>query len=203
VFTPGQLPRHRDVNRPPRRAGAIDVSRWTRWAVGENHPSIEETIMTSASQSRASGVAVHRSTIQTVAAAVGAVFLLVGIMGFIPGITTNFDELTFAGHESGALLLGIFQVSILHNIVHLLFGVAGLAMARRADLSRLFLIGGGAVYLVLWLYGMVIDHGTAANFVPVNDADNWLHLGLGIGMIGLGLALTPRGTRTGTGRGAV
>ncbi|MDG6105779.1 DUF4383 domain-containing protein [Dactylosporangium aurantiacum] len=135
----------------------------------------------------------HRPAIQTVTAAVGAVFLLVGIMGFIPGITTNFDEMRFAGHQSGAELLGVFQVSVLHNIVHLLFGAAGLAMARRVDLSRLFLIGGGAIYLVLWLYGMVIDHGSAANFVPVNSADNWLHLGLGVGMMGLGLALAPRG----------
>jgi hypothetical protein len=68
------------------------------------------------------------------------VFLLVGIAGFIPGITTNYDQMTFAGHHSGAHLLGVFQVSILHNIVHLLFGVAGLAMARRADTARLYLI---------------------------------------------------------------
>lgn len=53
-----------------------------------------------------------------------------GVLGFIPGITTNYSQLTFAGHDSAALLLGIFQVSILHNIVHLLFGVAGIFMAR-------------------------------------------------------------------------
>ena len=40
---------------------------------------------------------------------------------------------------------------------------------------------------MLWLYGVVVDHDSDANFVPVNDADNWLHLGLGIGMIALGL----------------
>jgi hypothetical protein len=74
----------------------------------------------------------------------------------------------------------------------LLFGVAGLALARRADTARLYLIGGGAIYLLLFLYGLVIDHGGDANFVPVNAADNWLHLFLGIGMIALGLALAPR-----------
>src|SRR4028118_459362 len=104
------------------------------------------------------------------AAAVGAVFLLVGILGFIPGITTNYDTMQFAGHESGAKLLGIFQVSILHNIVHLLFGLAGLALARRADTAKTFLIGGGAIYLVLWIYGLVIDKTSSANFVPVNTA---------------------------------
>jgi Domain of unknown function (DUF4383) len=142
--------------------------------------------------SRSDAVAATRSPIRTAALAVAVVFLLVGILGFIPGITTNYDTMTFAGHESDAQLLGVFQVSILHNIVHLLFGVAGLALARTASGARAYLIGGGAIYLVLWLYGLVIDHDSAANFVPVNTADNWLHLVLGIGMIGLGLALSRR-----------
>src|SRR4029453_18570719 len=122
------------------------------------------------------------TTIQRAAQAVGAVFLLVGVLGFIPGITTNYGSLGAAGHGSGALLLGVFQVSILHNIVHLLFGAAGILMARPAPQSRNYLVGGGAVYLVLWLYGMLIGHDTPANFIPVNSADNWLHLVLGLGM---------------------
>jgi hypothetical protein len=97
--------------------------------------------------------------------------------------------MTFAGHESTAMLLGIFHVSILHNIVHLLFGIVGLVMARTAAGATSFLIGGGVVYLVLWIYGLVIDHDSAANFVPLNGADNWLHLILAIGMIGLGVVL--------------
>ncbi|MEV6596555.1 DUF4383 domain-containing protein [Actinoplanes sp. NPDC051346] len=136
----------------------------------------------------------HRSLVQTVALAVGVVFLLVGVLGFIPGVTTGYDAMTFAGHESDAELLGVFQVSVLHNIVHLLFGAAGLAMARTAAMARLFLIGGGAIYLVLWLYGLIIDHASAANFVPVNTADDWLHFFLGIAMIGLGLLTTRRRT---------
>lgn len=130
-----------------------------------------------------------KEPIQLAAAAVGAVFLLVGVLGFVPGITTNYDDLQFAGHHSQSELLGIFQVSILHNFVHLLFGVAGLAMARTWNSSKTFLVGGGAVYLALLLYGLVVDHDSDANFVPVNSADNWLHLGLGVGMITLGLAL--------------
>ncbi|MCD5343922.1 DUF4383 domain-containing protein [Pseudarthrobacter sp. NPDC092184] len=143
------------------------------------------------------GRTLGRTTIQTAALAVGAVFLLVGVLGFIPGITTNYETLGFAGHESEALLLGIFQVSILHNIVHLLFGVAGIAMARSAAQSRNYLIGGGAVYLVLWIYGLLIGKDTAANFVPVNTADDWLHFVLGVAMIGLGVALSRGTARTG------
>ena len=130
-----------------------------------------------------------RSTLQTAAAVVGAVFLAVGVLGFIPGITTNFDQMSFAGHHSEAKLLGIFQVSILHNIVHILFGVAGLAMAKSIAGAKTFLVGGGAIYLVLFAYGLVVPHDSAANFVPVNMADNLLHLVLGIGMIGLGVTL--------------
>ncbi|WP_445156101.1 DUF4383 domain-containing protein [Arthrobacter sp. Hor0625] len=128
---------------------------------------------------------------QKAALAVGVVFLLVGVLGFIPGITSG--SLGLAGHESEALLLGLFQVSVLHNIVHLLFGVAGILMARSHPQAKNFLLYGGVVYLILWIYGLLIGHDTAANFVPVNNADNWLHLVLGIGMIAMSLLLS-RGT---------
>ncbi|MFB9688684.1 DUF4383 domain-containing protein [Amycolatopsis plumensis] len=137
--------------------------------------------------SASSATRTNRSAAQIVAIAVAAVFLLVGILGFIPGLTTHYDQLSFAGHDSMAMLLGLFMVSVLHNIVHLLFGVAGFALARTHRGARGFLIGGGIVYLVLWIYGLVIDQMSAANFVPVNTADNWLHFGLGVGMIALGL----------------
>jgi hypothetical protein len=118
---------------------------------------------------------------------VGIVFILVSILGFIPGITTNFDDITFAGGDSGAELLGIFQVSILHNLVHGIFGIAGLVLARTASGARTFLIGGGAIYVLLFLYGAVIGDGSGANFVPMNTPeDDILHLLLGIGMIALG-----------------
>jgi hypothetical protein len=133
--------------------------------------------------------AATRTPVQAAAAGVGVVFFLVGVLGFIPGITTNYDGLEAAGHESHAELLGIFQVSVLHNVVHLLFGAAGLAMARTASSAKAFLIGGGAVYLVLWLYGLLVDKASQANFVPLNTADDWLHFVLGVGMIGLGVAL--------------
>ena len=132
----------------------------------------------------------YGSTVQAAAALVGVAFLLVGVLGFIPGITTDRGSMEAAGHESHALLLGLFQVSVLHNVVHLLFGVAGMALARTPASARAFLVGGGAVYLLLFLYGLVVDKDSQANFVPLNTADDWLHLGLGVGMVALGLALT-------------
>lgn len=138
-----------------------------------------------------------RSPLRTAALGVGAVFLLVGVLGFVPGITTDFGDLGAAGDESTAKLLGIFQVSVLHNLVHVLFGVAGVVLSRTNEGSRAYLIGGGVIYLVLWLYGLVIDKSSDANFVPLNSADDWLHFVLGVGMIGLGVALSRnlRGTR--------
>jgi len=126
------------------------------------------------------------------AGAVGLVFLLVGILGFIPGVTTNYSDLEFADRNSTAELFGVFQVSVLHNLVHLAFGLAGLALMARADTARWYLTGGGVIYLILWTYGLVIDPDTSANFIPLNDADNWLHLGLGAAMVILGLL--PYGT---------
>lgn len=128
--------------------------------------------------------------------AVSLVFLLVGVLGFIPGITTDYGEMQFAGHESQAQLLGLFQVSILHNLVHLAFGVVGLAMARSVSGAKTFLIGGGVIYLLLWIYGLIVDEDSGANFVPLNAADDWLHLVLGAGMIVLGAVLGGRRTTT-------
>ncbi len=127
--------------------------------------------------------------VQIAAMVIGAVFLVFGVAGFIPGITSHFDELSWAGHHSGALLLGVFAVSILHNVVHLAFGVAGLILARTAASAKAYLLWGGAVYAVLWLYGLTIDHHGPRNVVPVNAADNWLHLGLAVAMIGSGVTL--------------
>jgi hypothetical protein len=123
---------------------------------------------------------------QQAAASAGAVFLLLGLLGFMPGITIGLSTLAFAGTASGAMLLGVFQISILHNLVHLAFGVAGLRMARTLRGARRYLFPGGLAYLLLWVYGMLIDLRGGANFMPVNDADNWLHVVLGAGMIALG-----------------
>lgn len=128
-----------------------------------------------------------RHPVRLFSAVVGLVFLVVGVLGFIPGVTTGYGQLGLMGPESEAYLLGVFQVSVLHNVVHLLFGIAGLAMARTSGAAVAFLVGGGVVYLVLWLYGLFVGSESAANFVPLNSADNWLHFGLGIGMIALGV----------------
>jgi hypothetical protein len=124
-----------------------------------------------------------RTPVQLLAALVGVVFVVIGILGFIPGITTHYGDLGFAGHGSDARLVGLFQTSVLHNLVHIAFG-AGIFMAKTAEGARSFLIVGGVVYLVIWLVGLI----GGLEWLPVNSADNWLHFVFGLVMIALGFA---------------
>jgi hypothetical protein len=128
-----------------------------------------------------------RPSVQLLAMLVAATFVLVGIVGFIPGLTTDlYDGLEFAGEDGTAEIFGVFETSVLHNLVHLAFGLVGLALARTWSGARMFLIGGGIIYLLLWLVGLF----GGLNWIPVNDADDWLHLVLGVGMIALGFVTT-------------
>ena len=75
-------------------------------------------------------VRARRSAARAAALVFGVAFLLVGVLGFVPGITAGYADLRFAGHESGARLFGVFTVSVLHNLVHLAFGVLGVVASR-------------------------------------------------------------------------
>lgn len=130
-----------------------------------------------------------RSHVELGALGMSVVFILVGIAGFIPGITTRFMDMEMAGNGSDAQLLGLFRVSVLHNVVHLAFGVVGIVISRGPLRARNFLLYGGFVYAALFFYGIVIDYQSAANFVPFDDADNVLHFVLAAGMIALSVLL--------------
>ena len=144
------------------------------------------------------------SPVRMVGTAVGALFLLIGVFGFFPDATTRYDALQLVGFDSGAKLLGVFPVSVLFNVVNILFGLAGLAMSRTVVGARMYLVGGGAIYLALWVYGRSADE-SRPTFLPRGDADDWLHVGLGSAMVLLGLVVArgraPRlegaGTRAG------
>jgi ABC-type transport system involved in multi-copper enzyme maturation permease subunit len=126
----------------------------------------------------------QRSLAQTLALVFGIVFLAAGVLGFIPGITTNVGDMKFAGNDSPTELLGIFQVSILHNIVHLLFGIAGIALSRTWENARTYLLASGVIYVVLFVYGILVSSGSDANFVPINGADDVLHAVLAVVLLG-------------------
>ena len=133
------------------------------------------------------GVGGGRSLAQGFAFVIGATFVLVGVLGFVPGIVRMFGDLTLKGPESDAQLLGLFDVSVVHNIVHLLFGI-GLLASRRAVWAVRYLVIGGIAYAGVFVYGLfVVNSTSAANFLPINTADNFLHIGLSVAMIALGV----------------
>jgi hypothetical protein len=127
--------------------------------------------------------------VQGAALIVGTGYLLLGALGFVPGVTTNYDSLQWAGHRSDALLFGVFAVSGLHNVVHLLLGAAGMFCARTYAASRAYLLAGGVMLLGLWIYRTASGHSGIAEIFPLNRADNWLHFGLGVVMLVLALTL--------------
>jgi len=123
-----------------------------------------------------------RTLAQKLAWLFGIVFVLVGILGFIPGITEDAPG-SFAGEDSDGSLLGIFQVSILHNLAHLAFGV-GIIAARKHATALTYLLVGGIAYLGLFLLGLL----GVLDWLPADDADHWLHLALGAALLGAWLA---------------
>jgi hypothetical protein len=127
--------------------------------------------------------------VQGAALLFGAAFLIMGVLGFIPGATTHVELLQWAGHHSGAKLFGVFAVSGLHHFLHLAIGAAGLVMARSYAMARAYFLAGGVVFLALWAYGFFIADASAANVVGMNGADNWLHFGLGLGLLLLAVTL--------------
>ncbi|RDI19371.1 uncharacterized protein DUF4383 [Lentzea flaviverrucosa] len=79
----------------------------------------------------------------------------------------------------------MFAASVPHNLVHLAIGVAGLLMAGTARKTTIHLIGGGMIYLALWLFGIAIDHNSTANFVPLNTAGNRVSRRAGLTVVGI------------------
>jgi hypothetical protein len=111
-----------------------------------------------------------RHPVQWLALAIGTVYLVVGLAGFL---WTGFDGFV---DPDGELLLGIFEVNPLHNVVHLVIGILGLALWQQLRLARVYgwllAVGYGAVFV----YGLfVASSGDPANFLAINHADNWLH----------------------------
>ncbi|MCB5290705.1 DUF4383 domain-containing protein [Arthrobacter sp. SO3] len=142
--------------------------------------------MTTASP-HAHGVHFGRTDVQNVGMGVGIVLIVVGVLGFIPGITTQYSSLAFFGPGSMALFLGLFQLSMLLNIVQLAIGATGLAMSRNNPMgARNFLMGFGLLYIVLSVYGLIVGVGSAANFLSLNAADVWAFMIMGLGMVGAG-----------------
>jgi hypothetical protein len=126
------------------------------------------------------------TTIQKLAAVFGVVFILVGIGGLFAqgGMAMQPTDSALA-----AKAFGIFPVNLLHNLVHLAFGVWGLAASRSWGGSKQFFIVAGFVYVVLTILGFVAPSGFG--LVPLAGPDIWLHCVLAIAMLAIGYTAKP------------
>jgi hypothetical protein len=127
--------------------------------------------------------------VQGAALIVAAAVTILGVLGFVPGVTTHVGDLTWVGQRSQSALFGVFAVSIAVNVIHLLVGLEGVRPARTYAGARAYLLVGGAVYVALWLYGLLVERGSDAHVLPLNGADNWLHFTLGFVMLLLAVTL--------------
>jgi hypothetical protein len=131
---------------------------------------------------------------QTLALVFGAVYLLVGIIGFF---WTGFND--FAGNTDHEKILGIFMVNPLHNIAHILVGAVGLALARTLSGARTYGWLLAVLYAVLFVYGLIAV-GKSWDFLDINAADNVLHILTAA--VGLVIALGPVRDAVGSGSSA-
>lgn len=130
------------------------------------------------------------TSLKVAAGVVGIAFLLLGVLGFVPGFTTDYGGMTFADAGSEAMLFGVFRVTALANLVHLAFGVVGLAAASAGLAARYYLLLGGVVSFLMWMVGMTLDPlDSPLNVVALDLPHSWLHFGFGAVMVALGGAL--------------
>ena len=116
-------------------------------------------------------------TVRRFALIFGIVFLLIGISGFVPGLTTEHSHPDVHVTSGLGLAFALFPVNVLHNIAHLLFGVWGLVAAKSV---RAAVVYGKAVaisYGLLMVLGLIsaLNLHTVFGFVPLYGHDVWLH----------------------------
>ena len=122
------------------------------------------------------------STIQRGALIFGIAFLLIGLLGLLVPGGTGMD----ANPETAGRLFGLFPVNLLHNLVHLAFGVWGILAARAFDAARVFGKVGAVVYGLLVVLAFIDP--TTFGLVPIGSHDIWLHAILAVGLAYIGWA---------------
>jgi hypothetical protein len=115
---------------------------------------------------------------QRFATILGLLFLLAGILGFVPALIWPAQGGALAMDSPHGLLLGIFPVNPAHNGAHLLFGLWGLAAARSAGAAMLYARAVAILYALLTLIGMIPGLDDLFGLMPLYGNDIWLHLGI-------------------------
>ena len=128
----------------------------------------------------------NRAVVQTVALIFGVIYFLVGVLGFIGPLigTSSFITITQDKHA----LLGLADINLLHNLVHLAIGLAGLAAASSVANSRTFCQVVGVILLIVGLLGVFV--GNLFGILPLAGFDIPLHLVTGAVLAYFGFAAT-------------
>ncbi|HWH21960.1 MAG TPA: DUF4383 domain-containing protein [Allosphingosinicella sp.] len=116
-------------------------------------------------------------SLRTFARIFGIAFLLIGLSGFIPGATTEHTHPDVTLDAGLGKALGLFPVNVLHNIVHIAFGLWGLAAARSYSASRGYARGVAIIYALLMVMGLISAARiwTTFGLIPLYGNDVWLH----------------------------
>lgn len=114
--------------------------------------------------------------VRTFALIFGIIYVLVGILGFIPSLSTHPADAPHLAVESGhGYLLGMFPINILHNIVHLLIGLWGLLASRSVGGARFYAKALAIAYGLLAVLGLIPATNTTFGLIPIHGNDVWLH----------------------------
>ena len=128
----------------------------------------------------------QRTAAQLFCLVVGATLVVVGLLGFL--VESKFD--TSSGGDPGALdgeKLILLEVNGWHNVVHLASGLFLLAVMARPSSARTGAFAFGAIYAVVTVIGL-IDGNDVFGLIPINPADNVLHILLTVAALGAALA---------------
>lgn len=141
--------------------------------------------------------------LRTVARVFGVVFLVIGVLGFVPGITRMHDTMHGGGDDAypplrvggpgHGDLFGLFHVNVLHNLVHVAFGVWGLVAAGSFGAARTYFRGIGIAYALLAVMGLLpAPMNNTFGLVPIHGHDVWLHAVLSLAGLYLGFVAKAR-----------
>ena len=112
------------------------------------------------------------------ARAVGGLLILLGVLGLVPGITADYDQLGF--YRTGAELFGLFATSVVSASVLILLGSTALAFSGSVRQAHKTVCWIGLTFLVVAVAGAGLMVNSPSDLKPVNAAANWLHLVLGV-----------------------
>ncbi len=115
------------------------------------------------------------SVAQRFAQVFGAVYVLVGIVGFIPPLLLGSLPAGVVGPFAG-LLLGLFAVNWAHSLAHILTGAVALATYRSHAAAKAFCLALGVAFVGLFVVGLIFGLNFLGGLFPLNGADNVLHL---------------------------